>query len=346
MDAANTDTFTVGQSAMQKRLSKYRRDRFEPPGRVTSMSLGRYLLEEWLPRVELSVEPVTASGYKGHVEHHINPHLGRVRVGKLDRPMIQNLYATLLHQKSPQTNRPLSKSTVIRVHGVLHCALEDLVFSGRLPSNPARGARPRRTKSEQPEHRIWTQAQLSEFLEVARSDRLFPLWRTLALTGMRRGEAVALQRSDLRLKERHLAVRRALVLSDRELYVTRTKSGLERVIDLDAETVWILRSHLRRQGTSSSDEWVFTGQHGGPLTPGYVTKAFKNLVATTDLPHIRLHDLRHAHASHLILAGVNMKTVQERLGHSDVVITLKFYSHVLPTTQREAVRKLEKLYSP
>ena len=263
MDSANTDTFAVGQSVMQKRLSKYRRDRFEPTGRVTSMSLGRYLLEEWLPRVELSVEPVTASGYKAHVEHHINPYLGHIRVGKLDRRMIQDLYATLLHEKSAKTDRLLSKSTVIRVHGVLHCALEDLVFSGRLPSNPARGARPRRMKSEQREHRIWTQPQLTEFLEAARSDRLFALWRVLAMTGMRRGEAVALQCSDLRLKQKHLAVRRALVISDRQLYVTRTKSGLERVIDLDAETIRILRSHLRREKKASSDDWFSPTSEAG-----------------------------------------------------------------------------------
>lgn len=346
MDFANTDTFTVGQSSMQKRLSKYRRDHFEPTGRVTTMSLGRYLLEEWLPQVELSVEPVTASSYRAHVNRHINPYLGSVRVGKLDRKMIQSLYATLLREGNPKTNNPLSKSTVIRVHAVLHCALEDLVFSGRLPSNPSHGARPRHTKSERHEYRIWTQAQLSHFLEAARGDRLYPLWRLFALTGMRRGEGIGLQRSDLRLKDKHLAVRRAVVRSDRKLYVTRTKSDLERLIDLDAETVRILRSHLRRQGTLSPDDWVFLGKAGGPMSPEHVSKTFRTLVANTGLPRIRLHDLRHTHASHLILAGVNMKTVQERLGHSDVVITLKFYSHVLPTTQREAVRKLERLYSP
>lgn len=71
---------------------------------------------------------------------------------------------------------------------------------------------------------------------------------------------------------------------------------------------------------------------------------FRKLVATMDLPRIRLHDLRHTHASHLILAGVNVKAVQERLGHSDVVVTLNIYSHVLPTTQRDAVKQLEKFY--
>jgi integrase len=345
VDFANTDAHTTGQSSMQKRLSKYRRDRFEPAARVSSMSLGRFLLEEWLPRVDLSVEPSTASSYRAHVENHINPHLGHIRVGKLDRRTIQNFYATLLREKSPRTNRPLSKGSVIRLHAVLHCALEDLVFSGRLPSNPARGARPRHTKSERHEYRIWTHAELSEFLDAARDDRLYALWRVLAMTGMRRGEAVALRCSDLRLQEKLLSVRRALVIADRQLYLTRTKSDLERAIELDAQTVRALRSHIRREGRSSSEDWIFTKQRGGPLSPEQVSKAFRDLVAATDLPRIRLHDLRHTHASHLILAGVNMKTVQERLGHSDVVITLKFYSHVLPTTQREAVRKLEKLYS-
>ncbi len=222
----------------------------------------------------------------------------------------------MLRENNPNIGRPLSKGSVVRIHSVLHCALEDLVQAGQLPSNPARGARPRRTKSERYEYRIWTHNEMELFLSAATGHRFQTLWRVMAYTGLRRGEAIGLQRADLRMESRQLSVRRALAFVDGAVYVTRPKTDAERVIELDLKTVRALRTHLRQSSDSSADSWVFPGGDGGPLTPGHVTTAFKDLVASTDLPQIRLHDLRHTHASHLILAGANIKAVQERLGHS------------------------------
>ena len=346
MEFANTDSFARNQRPLQKRLAKDRRAALEVSGRVRSMTLGNYLQHRWLPLVVLGLEPSTASSYRQHVVNHIIPHLGNIRVGKLERARIQRFYADLLHNESPRTHRPLSKGSVIRIHGVLHSALEDLVTAGQLPSNPARGARPRHTKSERHEYRIWTQRQVEQFLASAKPDPLFALWRLLAFTGMRRSEAIGLKREDLRLEARQLSVRRAIRIADRQLYVTRPKSDAERVIELDITTARSLRTHLRAQSwLFPGGEWVFTNVNGDVLSPERVTHHFQKLLATTDLPRIRLHDLRHTHASHLILAGVNVKAVQERLGHSDVVVTLNIYSHVLPTTQRDAVRQLERFYS-
>ena len=330
---------------LQKRLAKSRRAGLTVPGRVRSMTLANYLSKQWLPLVETGLEPNTSSNYRRMVRLYVIPQLGHIRVGQLDRHMVQSFYDDLLHGSGARHKR-LSKGSVIYVHCILHSALQDLVQSGQLDSNPARGLRPRHLKSERYEYRIWTHDQMCTFLEVAKEDRLFALWRLLAFTGMRRGEALALKCADMRFAQRQLAIRRAFGVSDRELYVTRPKTDAERVIELDAETVKIMRSHLRRDGLKeSSDDWIFTNRDGRPLTPTSVTKRFGALLDKTDVPRIRLHDLRHTHASHLILSGANMKAVQERLGHADLMVTLNIYSHVLPTTQRDAVRQLERFYS-
>jgi integrase len=97
--------------------------------------------------------------------------------------------------------------------------------------------------------------------------------------------------------------------------------------------------------SAGSLDWIFSTAEGCLLNPTLVTKRFKHLVYEFGLPEIRLHDLRHTHASHLILAGANIKAVQERLGHADIVLTLNTYSHLLPTTQRDSLRALERFYS-
>ncbi len=331
---------------LQKRLAKSRRAGLSVSGRVRSMTFGNYLLKRWLPLVETGLEPCTSSSYRAMSRLYIIPRLGQVRVGRLDRHLLQTFYGELLHQRSERTGRFLSKGSVIRVHCLVHSALQDLVQSGELATNPARGLRPRHTKSERYEYRIWTHDQLLEFLNAASSDRLYALWRLLAYSGMRRGEAMALRCNDLRLGQRQVAIRRALSIADREVYVTRPKTDAERVIELDSETVHVLRSHLRRNHlTESSDHWLFVDAADELLRPANVSHWFQDLLARTDVPRIRLHDLRHTHASHLILAGANMKAVQERLGHADLMVTLNIYSHVLPTTQRNAVRQLERFYS-
>ena len=119
------------------------------------------------------------------------------------------------------------------------------------------------------------------------------------------------------------------------------------MIELDAATVKFVRSHLRREDLKeSSDDWIFTNRDSDRLSPTSVSKRFGVLLDRADVPRIRLHDLRHTHASHLILSGANMKAVQERLGHADLMVRLNIYSHVLPTTQRDAVKQLESSTDP
>ena len=117
-----------------------------------------------------------------------------------------------------------------------------------------------------------------------------------------------------------------------------------RVVDLDPVTVETLqrhRSHQREQHlalgvTATASDRVFTGDLGEPLRPDSVGQAFRRLVLSADVPVIRLHDLRHTHASHLLRAGVNVKVVSDRLGHASVSFTLDTYGHVMPGQQAEA----------
>ena len=318
---------------------------------VARMKLGDFLYQKWLPAIYLEVEPTTYRSYEGHVRRHINPYLGDVRICDITRDLLKELYVTLMQTPVPGSRRVLKKGTVERVHVTLHRAFAMLVDAEVLDRNPARGARPKRRKSEQYEIRVWTPEELQGFFVFARKDPLFALWRLLALTGIRRGEAMGLRWFDINFRIRTMAVRRSLNWAGVP-YLSTPKSSQARVLELDDETLRVLnrfRHHQRRVWAKSgpslaADDFVFCNDQGEPLLPSWVTKHFKTLVTEAGVPVIRLHDLRHTHASHLIESGAHPKVVQERLGHADVVITLNIYSHLFPTTHRDAVDRLALLY--
>jgi integrase len=316
--------------------------------------LREYLEDEWLPHLETQVKPSTFRSVATHVRLDIGPALGDTPVERLTREDIMDFYARLLHKPATNRDRPLSKSSIQRIHATVHWSLENLVLAGRLSANPAHGLRKRRRKWENYEFLIWTPRELDRFLSRVEADPLFPMWRLLAWTGMRRGEALALKWADFRTDTRTMTIRRAISLVGAQAFVSTPKSAQARAVDLDRETIAILRRHRASQTRARRTEglppagsldWIFPTANGGVLNPAFVSKRFKQLVREHRMPEIRLHDLRHTHASHLLLAGANIKAVQERLGHADIVLTLNTYSHLLPTTQRDSLNALSRFHS-
>jgi integrase len=267
----------------------------------------------------------------------------------------------LLRKPKATGTGTLSKTTVQRVHATLHWALEELVDEGSLHKNPAHKAKPEAKKSERTEIHFWMPDKLDTFLADIRSHRLYALWHLYAWTGIRRGEGAALRVRDIDLDAGTVTISRAITVASYQTHVSTPKSGKTRLLDLDPDTVAIVRAHLRRMneeslqrgaGRLSDDDLLFVGEDGSPIHPERISKMFdahlRRINRTRErhakLPVIRLHDLRHTHASHLIAAGVNVKVIQERLGHASITVTLDVYGHLFPRSQREAVDKLAAFY--
>lgn len=312
---------------------------------------GNYLVEEWLPALKADVERTTYSASLSGAQRYIIPALGSVPVSDITQRMLKEFYQELLATPAQRGGRPLAKTSVIRVHSTISWALQALVEAGRLPANPAWGARPRLKKSERYEPVIWSPETLCEFLDYSSNDELGALWNVLALTGMRRGEALGLRWSDLAPRYTHVAVKRALVQVDRKMYVSAPKGSQGRNVDVMRATAVALRNHRRkvmrrRSGKAplKPSDFVFTRRSGESLSPSMISRRFRELVRRGEFPRIRLHDLRHTHASHLLQAGGNIKAVQERLGHANPMFTIDTYIHLMPTIQAEAVKSLAKFY--
>ena len=331
------------QAAMNKLLVAVEQHAYAAP---TKASVREYLTKEWLPAVKATIRPSTYNSYVQHVECHIAPHIGSVKLAKLSGSQVNALYAELAETGKKDGKTGLSPMTIHHVHSCLHKACKDAVRWGHISRNPLDAADPPRKKGDGTrEMRTWTKEQLKAFLESVADERLSPLWHTIAMTGMRRGEAIGLRWSDVDLENGRLSVRRALIPINREVVVSEPKTIKgRRVIALDPGTVEVLKGQASRQLDEQKkwdEAWVETGlvftlENGAALDPESVSRYWRQAVKKAMLPTIRLHDLRHTHATLTLQAGVHPKVVSERLGHATVSITLDTYSHAIPAMQEEA----------
>jgi integrase len=320
----------------------------------SKMLLSDFLRTEWLPAIRVTVRPTTFSSYETHVERHIIPRVGMLPLQQVTGGQINLLYARLLSEPDSH-GRLLSPATVRRVHATLHRALKDAVRWSKLPRNPVDSADPPRAVGFDREMKVWTAVQLRSFLTSERESELYPLWLTLATTGMRRGEALGLSWEDVDLEAGRLSVTKTLIMNGYAtmLSTPKTKKG-RRLIVLDQATVAALRklraqqmkAHLRKGVSWQESQPVFVTEAGQPYHPERVSKLFAQAAKRAGLPRIRLHDLRHTYATLALSAGVHPKIISERLGHASIAITLDCYSHCLPTLSEEAAARVAALVVP
>lgn len=329
---------------------------------ATRITVKEYLAD-WLEVSETRVRPTTMVSYRLHIDKYIVPRLGAERLQQLTPSMIDRLYSDLLKAGRQPKRKPkkgeklkpmgLSTTTVRRAASTLHKALADATKKKLIPYNPANAAelpRIERDSDGAGDLRTWTREELDAFLRHVSSDRLSPMWRLAAWTGMRRGEICGLTWRDVDLEAGTITVQRARVTvksADVRESKPKTAKG-RRQVELDTDTRAALVAWQKTQEAERKewpDAWpehglVFTLQDGSALHPDYLSRGFRAHVKKTKLPKVRLHDLRHTHATLMLAAGVPVKVVSERLGHSTAAFTMEVYQHVLPGMQREAVQNL------
>ena len=338
------------QAALNKVLTAVEARTFVAPTRITVKA---FLLSEWLPAIKGTLRPTTYASYTMLAHEHVIPRLGGLQLQNLTPAAINALYAYLLEEGRVRSKGGLSTSSVRRVHAVLHRACRDAVRWGRLTANPVDAADPPKTSAEHSDKLpVWTAEQLSAFLAYVADDRLYALWRLLAMTGMRRGEALGLQWSCLDMEGSTLTICRAWVPVNGigQMSEPKTKRG-RRAIALDPVTLDALKAHAARQAdeqlhwdeTRGDAGFVFTREDGRPLHPWAVSKAFRDHRTAALLPHIPLHGLRHTYATLALATGINPRIVSARLGHATVALTLDVYSHVLPQADQEAADRIAEL---
>ena len=299
-------------------------------------------LDEWLTACETrGLRPTTIQSYRTLLSLHVDDRLGRTSLSDITSSQLNRLYDRMLRTGRRNGSGGLSPRTVRYLHTVLKRALSDAVRAGHLTKNPAAFADPPSARAARPPvYPVWTPDELTQYLMAAKDDPHYLAFHLAAVTGLRRGELLGLRWCDIDCEGRQLRVVQALIEVAQELTIGPPKTERSRrVVALDARTTDLLAVEREiaesRQGFDDHD-LLFRTDAGVPIHPAVFSYYFARSIRRAGVRRIRLHDLRHTHATHALQAGVHPKVVSERLGHSTVTITLDTYMHVLPSMQRDA----------
>lgn len=333
------------ETELTRLLNEVRTGEYVEPSKMpVSDYLDRWLRDYAKPRVS----PKTYERYSQIVERELKPELGNQMLAKLKPLHIQAFYAKALSEGRKDGRGGLSAQTVLHYHRLLHKALDQAVKWQLLARNPAMAVEPPRPQRTQ--MRALDENETAKLLGLIADGRLhMPV--LLAITGgLRRGEILALRWKDIDLQTGRAVIARSLEQTSEGVRVKspKTERGRRTVI-FPAYTLDQLRTHKKEHakrrlalGPAYEDNGLICAREDGTFwPPDTLSTAFAALVRRSKMEHFRFHDLRHTHATQLLKQGVHPKIVSERLGHSNIGITLDTYSHVLPGMQEEAISGYE-----
>lgn len=256
------------------------------------------------------------------------------------------------------TDKPLSSKTILHHHRLISSILGTAVEWGVLFANPCDRTKPPRVEHKEPKYLDEVQAaKLLELLEDENTEYKTAI-RLLLFTGLRRGEVLGLEWSDVDFDNATLQVcRSSLYLPDKGVFEDETKNRTSnRVIKLPQTAVNDLKLYRKYQMEMRlrvGDRWqetdrIFTTDFGAPLHPDTLSRWFSAFVkAHSDvLPPISLHSLRHTNATLQIASGVPITTVSKRLGHASSVTTGRIYAHAIRSADEAAAEALENILTP
>ena len=312
---------------------------YTPPGKLTVTGLLNQFLQGY---AKTKCSQKTQDGYQMIAERHLIPYLGHIILRQLTPQAIQAYYG--------QACEKLSARTVHKHHRLLKQSLKYGVRQGYLGRNPCDlvdtpswKAKPMRTL---------TPEELEGLLEVASSNRFYPVIYTAVSTGLRQAELLGLRWRDIDLDLRSISVCQVLykhrgICEFKEPKTSHSKRRVSMTVKLvnylseykgEKES---LSLHLGR--LLKPDDLVFSSAEGKPIDPYVLSHNFARIVKKAGLKNMRFHDLRHTFASLMLLRGAKPKVISEALGHSSVAFTMDTYSHIIEGMQSEAMVLLDEV---
>ncbi len=309
--------------------------------RMNQINAGTYqefekiLFEEfsakWLSDyARVSVKASTYTSYETIVRLHLNPRFGKQFLHRISTADIQKFVSEKI------TKDGLTPKSVVNFLVPLKEMFKHAVVWGYLKRDPSLYVK--RPRVELEEMDFFTPEEIRLFLDNVNPDQ-YPLFLTAVMTGMRRGELLALQWGDIDWNSNQISVRRSIYRG--EFVNPKSRNSIRRIVMSP-----ILRQSLEQHrlfGSKSELGLLFSNENGLPLNPdNLIKREFHPALDRAGLRRIRFHDLRHSYASLLISQGENIKFIQSQLGHSSAKTTLDRYGHLMPNLENDAARRLDK----
>jgi len=294
--------------------------------------MARYLSDVVKPSVRYS----TFIRYQDLINLHICGSLGDLKLAKLTPQIVQKFYTDKL-------NEGQSSRSVQFMHAILHKALKQAMRWDLVVRNVSDMVNPPSVKRYKPT--VWSLEQIKQFIEAAKGHRHYELFVLAVSCGLRQGELLGLQISDVDFTTGFLHIHQSLeIVRGGGTRLTETKTERShRSIRIPGPVLETLRAYVA--GLKRSDGFLFVTTVGTPIRGRDLVKEFKGIIEKAGLPEIRFHDLRHSCATLHLKAGTPMVVVAQILGHSTPALTASVYSHVLPEVEQEASERMAKLLS-
>lgn len=307
---------------------------------TTTLSLGSWI-DQWLKTYLPNIEGSTRNSYEEKIRNYIKPSLGTIPLKILTANAIQALVNDML-------KKGLSPKTIRNTYNILHPALEKAVLLRMLPHNPCIGVV--LPKLQRPKVNIYNQTQSKQVLAAAEGTDIYIMLLLGLTVGMRRGEIAALrwENVDFVNKTIHICESRSHANKTVVQKTPKTEAG-DRTVAVGQDVMAALQKAKEAYDEKVKEPWfrnlgfVICKGDGTPYRPDSLTQKWERFTERNNLPHIKLHGLRHTNATAMIAAGISPKVVQQRLGHADVSITLNTYTHVLPSMDKEAAEKIDNI---
>lgn len=329
------------QAEVRKKLAKISTELDEGIYRAPNdITVGEWL-SVWLSEYNNGVKPYTRRSYESMIRVHLKPGIGNVKLTSLTVPVVQRFY----NQKAAA----LSPKTMKNLHGVLHGALKQAAIIGYIRNNPADNASLPRV--EKKEISPLNTAQIKAFLQAIKGHPFERLFIVALFTGMRESEVLGLTWDCVDFTKGQIAVKHQLQKNGKTRYFVPLKNNKTRTITPAALVLQVLAEEKRKQIIAKAvaaelwepvdvDNLVFTNEFGKYIPTNTLYHSFKRLVAKMGMPEKRLHDLRHSYAVASLVAGDDVKTVQENMGHHSAAFTLDVYGHVTEEMKRESANRM------
>ena len=313
-----------------------------PTNAATDLSVEEWLTQWLTDEVRPAVRPRTYLQYEATVRRHLIPSIGHHMLKSLSAADVK---AFILNQVA----KGLSPATIRSQHSILRRALQVAMRDDRVGRNVARLVSPAHGRAS--ERVPLDRSETATLLETAAGERLGALFIVAVATGMRLGELIGLTWKCVDLEAGYIRVEHLLARYGGAYHLDPPKTvKSRRAIAVPSPVVDALLRHQQKQSEArrllgrdwQGNDWdlVFTTQSGGPLSPTTVEYIFKRLLKDSGLRKVRFHDLRHGAATLLLAQGVQMKVVQDVLGHAQMQMTADLYSHVVPELRRDAADRI------
>lgn len=328
---------------LRKATSEIDEGTYQEPSKLTISKWA----EVWLAEYCGSIKDTTLDKYDMHIRLNIKPNIGGIKLQALGAHSIQAMY-----NKLQRRDKPLSAKSIWNLHGVVHSMLKQAVKLGYIKVNPAEGCNLPRV--EKKEMQALKDAKLDEFLAAIRGHKFEAVYMVDVFTGMRQGEILGLTWADVDFDKGVIHVRK-------QLQKERKKGGVYKRVSLKNDRVRrihpapfvldVLRAEQRKQKEwrlRAGGAWdngmglVFTDEMGCNLSASTVYKNFKRFVGGIGEDSVRMHDLRHTFAMLSLQLGVDIKTLQQELGHATASFTLDVYGHVSDEMLKASAESMQR----